>query len=287
MRSTGALEMLSLVILPAEEALPTRPDLSQPDVNVWSSPEGALCAFSHSQGERHWLHWPGVARFSFSAGSDAVTAVPYVPARYDLIKTTFHHSVLPLVLQALGREGLHSSSVLTTKGVVGFCGKAHTGKSTTAYAMSKRGFPLWSDDALVWEEDRGGFRAVALPFEPKLRPPALSFFGHGSPAEVQGAQIKASDRTAPLAAVCVLARTTAGSGEPLIAVKRLTGGRALATLLDHAHCFSPSNTARTRRMMMNYLSLLDRVPVFEVRFEPSFSRIFQLVEAIVESVVEG
>ena len=278
--------MLSLVILPADETLPTRPDFSQPDVNVWSSPEGLLCAFSHSQDERHWLHWPGVASFSFSAGSEAVTAVPYVPPRYDLIKTTFHHSVLPLVLQALGREGLHSSGVLTPKGVVGFCGKAHTGKSTLAYAMSRRGFPLWSDDALVWEKEGAGFRAVGLPFEPKLRPPALSFFGHGSLAEVQGSRAEASERTAPLAAVCVLTRTTPDSGESPISIRRLTGGRALTTLLDHAHCFSPYNVVRTRQMMLSYLSLLDRVPIFEVRFEPSLSRIFQLVDAIVESVVE-
>ena len=278
--------MLSLVILPAEETLPTRPDFSKPDVNVWRSPEGFLCAFSHSMGERHWLYWPGVASFTFSASSENVTAIPYSPLRYDIIQTTFHHSVLPLVLQALGREGLHASAVMTAKGVIGFCGKAHTGKSTLAYAMSKRGFPLWSDDTLVWEKDGDGFRAIGLPFQPKLRPSALSFFGHGSPADVQGVE-NDGERAAPLAAVCVLTRTTADSGEPPIAVERLSGGRALTTLLDHAHCFNPYDAARKRQMMLHYLSFLERVPTFEVRFEPSLSGIFTLVDAIVASVVES
>jgi hypothetical protein len=227
-----------------------------------------------------------VASFRFTADSDTVTAVPYPPPRRELIETTFHHSVLPLALQALGREGVHASAVLTPQGVVGFCGKSHTGKSTLAYAMSRRGYALWSDDALVWEKEGHDVRAVGLPFEPKLRPPALAFFGYGSPEEIRALGVKSASGTAPLRALCVLTRTTPQAGEPIAAVKRLSGGDALTTLLDHAHCFNPYDARRKRQMMVSYLTLLDRVPVFDVRFEASFTRIFEVVEAISTSVIE-
>jgi hypothetical protein len=279
--------MLSLVIAPADGTLPHQPDPSQLDVNIWRSTEGQLCAFAQSSGEQYWLYWPGVAVFAFTANSEIVTAVPYLPIRRDLIQTTFHHSVLPLILQALGREGVHASAVRTPRGVVGFCGKTYTGKSTLAYAMSKRGFSLWSDDALVWEQDGKDFRAVRLPFRPKLRPSALRFFGRASLAEMPDLGVESGDQTAPLAAICVLTRKAAASDEAAIAIERMSGGNALATLLDHAHCFNPYNAERKRRMLARYLSLLASVPVFEVRFEPSLPRIFELVDTIVQIVVEG
>jgi hypothetical protein len=278
-------EIPSLVISAPEEGLPTRPDDSRSGVNVWNSAEGELCAFSLSDGDRHWLHWPGVASFHFTPGDATVTAVPYLPVRDEVIRTTFHHSVLPLVLQALGREGLHASAVVTTKGVVGFSGKAHTGKSTLAYAMSKRGFPLWSDDALVWQRGAARFDAVRLPFEPKLRPPALSFFGHQSIDEVRALRVQSAEPTERLAAICVLSRKQPSGDSPAVTVERICGGRAMMTLLDHAHCFNPSNAIRKRQMMLNYLSLLDCVPIFEVRFEPSLLRIFGLVDTIVDAVL--
>src|SRR5262245_2318921 len=286
-RAPRSSDMLSLVIAPADGALPHQPDPSQPDVNVWRSTEGQLCAFAHSNGGQYRLYWPGVAVFAFTVNSEIVTAVPYLPIRRDLIQTTFHHSVLPLILQALGREGVHSSAVRTPRGVVGFCGKTYSGKSTLAYAMSKRGFSLWSDDALVWEQDGKEFGAVRLPFRPKLRPSALRFFGQASLAEIPDLGVDSGDQTAPLAGICVLTRRAAVTDEPAITIKRMSGGHAMATLLDHAHCFNPYHAERKRLMLLKYLSLLGSVPIFEVRFEPSLPRIFELVDTIVQTVVEG
>src|SRR6185436_5867269 len=172
--------------------------------------------------------------------------------RPDLIRTTFHHSVLPLALQALGREGLHASAVVTPKGVTGFCGKAQTGKSTLAYALSRRGFTPWSDDALVWDMIDGRPTAIPLPFEVRLRPPTLSFFGHASLSDVPPPRRHAVG-CAPVRSVCVLKQVAVDRTAPHVSFEPLTGARALTTLLDHAHCFNPYDDVRKRQMLVGYL----------------------------------
>jgi hypothetical protein len=273
--------LLPLVISAAEDCLPARPDGS-PGVNVWSAADGQLCAFSGSRGGHHWLHWPGVASFRFSADGGPVTAVPYPPPQPDVIRTTFYHSVLPLAMQALGREGLHASAVSNANGTVtGFCGKAHTGKSTLAYALSHRGFTAWADDALVWELRGDQPTAIRLPFEVRLRPPVLSFFGHESHSDVSPPRPHTATH-APLSALCVLTPTRIDSGAPPVSIERITGARALTTLLDHAHCFNPYNAVRKRQMLDSYLALLRRVPVFAARFQPVREFRAALVDAISE-----
>ena len=59
---------------------------------------------------------PGVASFGFAVPTESVTAVPYPPARPELIRVTYERSVLPLVLQAGGAEVLHASAVYMREG---------------------------------------------------------------------------------------------------------------------------------------------------------------------------
>ena len=37
---------------------------------------GVLCAYGGTEGRRYWMHFPGVASFSFDPDSEAVTASP-------------------------------------------------------------------------------------------------------------------------------------------------------------------------------------------------------------------
>ena len=60
----------------------------------------------------------------------------------DAIEETFERGVLPLALQARGIQVLHASGIETPQGVVAFCARSQTGKSTLAYACSRAwGFP--------------------------------------------------------------------------------------------------------------------------------------------------
>jgi hypothetical protein len=273
--------MLSLVIQPAEGVRPAEPDPSAPGVNIWRSADGQPVAFSTTQGDRRRLHWPGVATFEFIAGSDTVSATPHPPVRADLIHEAFQHSVLPLALQALGREAIHASAVLTPGGVVGFCGHAEAGKSTLAYALSERGYGAWSDDAVVFEVERHSPRAVRLPFAFRLRPASAAFFGR-QPGLQRGFGHQEFQR-APLAALCVLTRSAADA--PDFTITRLAGRDALQAVLEHALCFDWHDRASKQTLLVHYLTLASSIRVFAVGIQPSLERLSRVVDALVDLVI--
>ena len=272
--------MLSLVIAPTVDSSPATLESSPRAVNVWRTLDGELCAFAGSEGGEHWLQVPRIATFRFSARGDVVTAIPHAPAQPDRIRRVFDHSVLPLTLQALGQEGLHASAVLTRNGVAAFCGKAHTGKSTLAFALNQRGFRQWSDDSLVWDLEHARPTAISLPFDVRLRPESRSYFGAGPDAAERSPHITRR----PVAALFVLNRAGVDPNVPRVVIERLAGGQALTTLLDHAHCFNPHDALRKRQMMVNYLTLVALVPVFEIRFQPSLTLLPRLVDTVIAAL---
>ncbi len=168
-------------------------------VNVWRDADGELCAWSDSSDGARWMYIPRVGSYSFRPGEDDVRVLPDPSAPVDLVRAAYLGSVLPMAVQALGREVLHASAVLARVGVVAFCAVSTTGKSTLAAEFNRRDYPLWADDAVAWEQVRGTAEAVALPFDPPVRPA-----GGGA----EDARIPELER-APLAAACVLERLSA------------------------------------------------------------------------------
>src|SRR5205823_1705698 len=88
----------------------------------------------------------------------------------ELVDDLFRTAVVPLALQVFGYEVLHASAVRTESGVSAFCGLSGTGKSTVAYGLSRRGYPLWADDAVVFSAvDEGTTHCFRIPFAFHLR----------------------------------------------------------------------------------------------------------------------
>jgi len=65
----------------------------------------------------------------------------------------FYGTVLTVLLHMHFRFPLHASAVLGKKGLNLFCAKSGTGKSTLAFNLYQRGYPLFSDDkcVLTWD----------------------------------------------------------------------------------------------------------------------------------------
>jgi hypothetical protein len=249
------------------------------DVQVWRDHEGTVCAVGHTVAGRHWMHVPRIGDFAFGpCAGDAVHVFAEPSARPEWVLDTFHRMVLPLALQAQGEEVLHASAVRMPRGVVALCAVSETGKSTLAYGLSRRGFPLWADDAVAFTLDKGtGVTAMPLPFTIRLRPASAAYFGpQNQPANAA--------TPAPLAAVCVLARKPAEEPGPDVEATRLTPARAFPAVLTHAYCFSLRDDARKRRMLQQYLDVCVRVPVFQVRFSAGLERIPEILDRLVESV---
>jgi hypothetical protein len=277
--------VLTLIHENGVSPVPFPPETGNNDVQVWRDHDGTVCAIGQTVAGRHWMHVPRIGSFALGpyAAGDAVHVFADPSARPEWVLDTFRRMVLPLALQALGcGEVLHASAVRMPQGVVALCAVSETGKSTLAYGLSWRGFPLWADDAVLFGLSEGAVTATPLPFAIRLRPASAAYFGASDEGRAPVADTPAVP--VPLAAVCVLERKADGEPGPAVEVGRLPPAQAFPAVLTHAYCFSLRDDARKRRMLRHYLDFSVRVPVFRVRFPAGLERIPEILDRLMESV---
>ena len=143
-----------MTIVPAGDSIrPPRWDEREPAVRAKRNADGSIWAYSYANGSEQWMHLPGIGSFSFGSRREEVLMVPEPRDAADRmgrqIEDTYQRAVLPMALQAHGEEVVHASACMTEGGVVAFCGRSQTGKSTVAYGLHRRGYRVWADDTLV------------------------------------------------------------------------------------------------------------------------------------------
>jgi hypothetical protein len=249
-------------------------EVDDPGVTVWRQHDGSVAAWGYRAAGSRWMRFPGLATYGFRPGAAEVTAVPEADASRATVVEAFERSVLPMALQAEGREALHASGVATDRGVVALAALSETGKSTIAYALVERGHIPWADDAVLFEPspDGAGMDAVRLPFRIRLRPASERFFANGGGLVEHGADEAAR---VPLAAVCLLER-----GEGDVRVEQVAPAEAFPAVLTHAYCFDDEDPERRRLMVERYLELVARVPVLRVRFAAGLHNLPAILDAI-------
>ena len=245
-------------------------------VEVWHDRDGRLSAWAHTAGSDRWMYVPGVASYRIRPGNREIVAIPDSSGVRDLVVGGYWRSVLPMAVQLGGREVLHASAVVTAAGVVGFCAVSMTGKSTLAYELSRRGYGLWSDDALAFDTTGTSIDALALPFQLQLREP-YDDDGH---ARTSAPACSGSEGRVPLAAVCTLERAQPVDAPEPARVRRLSTAEAFRPLLSHAYCYSLDQVERNRKMIGHYIDLAASVPVFNVVFRPGFEHLPSVLRTI-------
>jgi hypothetical protein len=250
---------------------------------VWRDNAGVICARGILSGAYAWLEFPGTAVFHLDRARRAVIAMPEPSVEDDLLYDNYYRAVLPLALQYFGVEVLHASAVRTRLGVVAFCAVSETGKSTTVAVLSRRGYPLWADDAVPIEIDEGagGARALAVPFRLRLDA-ALSQAFRDPDRSFRWPEPERLDlASAPLAALCVMQRVDSWQTTEIC---RLSAIDAVAALLPHAYCFSLVEPDRKRLMMRCYIELAARVPTFAVSIATGLERLPAALDQIEGSI---
>jgi hypothetical protein len=276
--------LLSLRIVQDSSRLPPLPDPATAGTEVWRDLGGRILAL----GERHqgarWMHILAVGSYEFSGRSNEVRAYPNGGAEPRVVADQYRRTVLPLALQTHGFEALHASAVRTPQGVVAFCAVKESGKSTLAFALGRKGYPLWADDAVVLAFDERGVAAAAVPFEIRLRPASSAYFSRTGSAPPAAAARPERDLTeplsleqAPLAALFVLERADAAAG---VELRRLGSAEAFTAVLEHAYCFTLEEAETKRRMMRQYLSLVAKVPVFRLSYPTGLDHLPAIVAEI-------
>jgi hypothetical protein len=266
-----------LRVVPFDAAAAPEPTEPEGPVHRWRAPDGRVTALGYTAGGVRWMHLPGLATFRLDAG-DVITAFGVDGASGERIQEVFGRSVLPFALQAAGLEVLHASAIVMGPGVVAFCARSGTGKSTLAYGLAGRGHALWADDAVAFEAAAGGPRAIPLPFRLKLRPQSLAHFAQRGALPPPSAPVL-PESPRPLTGVFVLDRLQTAPRTP-VNLTRLSAGEGLAALLAHAQSFSFGDPASRRRLAEQYLALVGAVPIFRVRFTVDLERLDAVLDAV-------
>jgi hypothetical protein len=241
--------------------------------SIFRDLDGRVCGRAFVGTTDSWLEWDGLGLCRLNRESGAVQLWPDPALPPDEISRIFFHDVQPILLQALGAEALHASAVLGPFGAVAFCGSSGAGKSTLAYALARGGWTQIADDHLAIEVDGGTPYVRPLSFQPKLRPPTLQQFGAST-----GRERQVDMERAPLAAVFLVEQQPSLSAP--CAITPVPAASAFTALLPHAHCFDPHDRRETDRLVTDYLSLVEHVPVHRVAYRPSFGDIDALLAAI-------
>jgi hypothetical protein len=278
-----AAHELSLRVEDESLHLPGSPSITSPNVVVWWDSEGTPCAYSYIQDEAYWLRFPGLASYRFNTCTRETVAVPEPPPQLARVREVYWRCVMPMALHVHGLEVLHASGVRLQQGVLGLCAVSGTGKSTLAYALTRRGHTPWTDDALALAPTESSVETIPLPFNIYLRPASAQHFG--TAPVVPALPVGTADpprEPVPLIAVCVLSRT-ADAGAP-VEIVRLSPLQALSSLLAHAYAFGVPGPERRRVMLQTYFHLAARVPIFDVRFAPGLERLEAVLDGIEHAV---
>jgi len=248
-------------------------------VSEWLDDCGRVIASAFSRDTLHWLEWPGVGVFAFSAGSQEVRVWPEPRTRHETVVETFSRMARPIILQALGEgQVLHAGASVGPGGLLAFCGKSGSGKSTLSFAMQDVGYWQFADDALLLRvgQDRR-IMARQLPFVPRLRPASRAYFPHARYRRSSASNPHSPD--VRLNAIFLL-QQSADLTSPTISL--IPPARAFSELLPLAHCFDIEGTTHTRRLVDDYLQVVARVPAFRLEYRPDLQDLPLLTKHIAE-----
>jgi hypothetical protein len=239
----------------------------------WLDVAGALVATGGADRDRWWMRWPSVGTYVFGA-IGPVVAYPSPGSSQAALLDSFNRGVIPVVMLARGYEAVHASAVLTGEGVVAFCARSGTGKSSLALSLAVRGATLWADDTVALMPDAGGVATVALPFPLRVDDEVRAALGR--PAEVHPVDPGVRQ---PLRRVYFLARDGAlDPGSPELTP--ITDGSRFERLLAHAHPFDLATDVRRRVMIERVLQIASTVPMYELRFAPSLDHLPLLAQIV-------
>jgi hypothetical protein len=262
--------------------VPPLPTDSDPTLEVWRDRNGSAAAYGHSAYGNHWVRLPGVAAFAYDPDLDEVTTVAERGVSRSDVAEAYRRVVLPMIQQARRSQVLHASGVRAAAGVVAFCGTSGTGKSTIAYGLARRAYPLWGDDAVCFAGSGRGIESSPLPFDLLLRASTASFFDTtAGPVATRSEITDEATEPVPLAAVCVLrAEEGVASTETDLGVTRLASAKSFTAILEHAYSFGLRDKQRRARLIADYLDLVATTPVYDVSFEHDFEQLDRLLDEI-------
>ena len=258
---------------------------------VWESPvvapSGAARLCLHTLSGRPLLSISDVGFFHFSPHEVHV----YPTGRTDVVPFLLGR-VFALWLQLAGTQVLHGSCLTRDGASFGLLAQSGTGKSTLATALSERGWALVTDDLIPLEPHPNGcLIRPGLPFSRLWPDTGRRFFAgfeHFPRVHPDLEKRKVTHRSDGSDRFCREARILTrliilerSEPEHPLEIEALTGARALTTLIGVSYRPDPLEPLGLQGPLMEALSrVVERVPVFLIRFPSGFDRLDEVCDAI-------
>jgi GTPase SAR1 family protein len=253
----------------------------EPFLRVSSLRNGLYLRLSYSDG----------TVFVIDAGYQTIWATWPEPATLEDTATYLLGPVLGYLLRLRGITCLHASAVAIGGCCIALVGPAGAGKSSTAAAFARMGFPVLSDDVVALGIGANGF--VVQPAYPRIRLWPESVHGmFGSPEalpritptwgkrflDLNGDGYRFQATALPLAAVYFLGERTITSDVPL--VDAISSREAIMTLVSDTYGTRLLDLQRRAKEFEVLGELVGKVPVRQVRASTDIARIPELCKAI-------
>lgn len=242
---------------------------------VWYDLDGGVRGRAIVGPEDRWLQWTAAGTFRFRPPDARVDVWRRPDLDAEVLGALFAHEVQPLVLQSLGFETMHGAAVASPAGSVALCGTSGSGKSTLAYALARHGWTQLSDDHLILDFADARPRLRSAPFHPRLRTRSAAHFGHPALPLVT---LDETDASRPMAALVIVQQVE--TLDDWVHIDRIAPATAFPAILPHAHAFDPEDKAESARLVSHYLALVEQIPVYQLRYRPSFDRLDDVVQSL-------
>lgn len=212
----------------------------------------------------------GVGRF-LATGGERLDYWTEPGADPGAVEAMLQGGVLGALIHQRGDLPLHASTLVSPdrKRALALAGHSGAGKSTTAFALIRRGWILLSDDLTRVTIDRG--EALAWPGRDRIRLVADACVRFGIAPESLApvpnwpgkfvVEMPRWDSPVPLAALVALER-----GEGAFEVERLEGGAAVQALMEHTYrAHYVAALGRTKRRFELVTAAAARVAILSAR----------------------
>jgi hypothetical protein len=253
----------------------------EPALRIWHVEGGALLYLAYCDGMEFWLDRKGTSVWAKCPAASSL----------EDVATFLLGPVLGLLLRLRGVTCLHASAVAFDDRAVAFVGDEGAGKSTTAAAFARRGYPVLSDDVVAIVERQGGFYvmpaypylslwpdSVKLLYGPKKNLPTFSVNWDKRVLSLAEDRLSFQKKPLPLGAIFILGERNSETAAPVLEVP--SAQDCLMSLVANSYATGMLDAEMRAQEFALLGRLLASVPVARIRPHQEPAEISRLCDAI-------
>jgi len=253
----------------------------EPALRIWRVADGVCLYLAYCDGMEFWLDRKGTSVWAkWPATSSLEDAATFLLG-----------PVLGLLLRLRGVTCLHASAVAFDDRAVAFVGDEGAGKSTTAAAFARLGYPVISDDVVAIVEREGAFHvlpaypylslwpdSVQMLYGPDKTLPTFSANWDKRLLSLSEDRLRFEEKSLSLGAIFILGERISESAAPFLETP--TAQECLVALVANSYATGMLDKDMRAQEFALFGRLLASVPVRRVRPHADSTEIDRLSEVI-------